>query len=168
MTKCQYLRECDETIPKDQAEEIFERFNWEERQSKYILNSMKTYGYLGHEYFCPINYRVMFDAWCSIDNSLRYRRQLFCNYDSNLYQNSIIADTPFVRMHARRINPLIKKLSMLLKGPNYSHYMFTYFRISRIKYMRLLLTHRFYDVNYFMQKNYLKAISLIRGMNENL
>lgn len=152
LCKCKYLDRKD-LYTRVEAEELYERFFWEERDAKYICNSMRTYSYYGYDICCPLNYKEQVEVWEHISNELRADRIILFKLEKELYKGSNIEGIPFVAVEKRksRISSFVYKV---FHRPIKTHYMFGYLNISLIDYYMLLFRHRFKDVFFFMQDYY--------------
>lgn len=54
-----------------------ECFNIQERQAKFIVNSVRTYEYFGYEWLIPLWSNTLMDFWSGISKKVRYRRKLY-------------------------------------------------------------------------------------------
>jgi len=59
---------------------IFESWEWQERQSKYTCNSIKVYEYFGYEYLLPLWDKEYMDYWLQINFNHRLDRKLYFSY----------------------------------------------------------------------------------------
>ncbi|AEX85663.1 Asparagine synthase [Marinitoga piezophila KA3] len=57
--------------------DIFEIFDWQERQSKYIANSVRNYEFFDLNWFLPLWEKSLFDFFSSLDNSQRFHEKLY-------------------------------------------------------------------------------------------
>lgn len=156
---CPYLIDNSAPIAKKQAEELFERFNWEERQAKYILNSMRCYTYYGYDILCPLNYRSQFEAYAGISNELRFKRDIYFEFERELYRGTVLENVDYVRLHAHKKSRVKKFAEKIICGPMKQHYMFGYYNFSYCKYLKLVFSRQLKDVNFFIQDSYVAQIS---------
>ena len=61
-------------------ENIFEMFNWKERQHKHILQSLKIYEFFGFEWYIPLWDDSLIDFWRKIPLDLKINKTLYKNY----------------------------------------------------------------------------------------
>lgn len=62
------------------AASSFERWEWQERQAKFIVNSVRAYENFGHEWRLPWWDAELMDFWSRISVERRGRRRLFLDY----------------------------------------------------------------------------------------
>lgn len=77
----------------EEAADIFECWDWQERQAKFIANSIRVYEFLGYEWRLPLWDNEMMSYWSKIPVNLRVGRNLYYKYvdkkqDSNLPQSN--------------------------------------------------------------------------------
>lgn len=76
-----------DTYSPAEAVAEFEKWDWQERQSKFIVNSVRVYDYFGYEWRLPLWDKSLLDFWSQIPLSQRYGRALYYSY-ANQYQNN--------------------------------------------------------------------------------
>lgn len=105
---------------------IEERIDIEERQAKYIVNSVRVYEFFGYEWLVPLWDITQFDFWEKVSIRWRYQRKLyyFAIDDSMLSTNSpsqkkeiekLIRQIPFLNIIARRIRRVLNWYSSPLQ-----------------------------------------------------
>lgn len=125
-------------IPEDGTPQDFsdveEWFDTSERQSKYIVNSVRVYEFFGYEWLIPLwdNYQLEF--WSHIDLHTRYKRRLYYKLvnDQDISTNDIrkrdsffsrIRRLPLINNFARRTNKILN----WWKSPLMMEHMFPFF-----------------------------------------
>ena len=103
----------DETSTETLSRE-YEWFNVKERQAKFIVNSVRAYEFIDHEWLIPLWDNSQFEFWSSVPVELRYDRKLYfeCVHDGIKSTNDktkatelakTIRNTPFINNVSRRI-----------------------------------------------------------------
>lgn len=67
----------DKTFSAEEACSIVESFNYNERQAKFIINSVRAYEYFGFEWLVPLWDRDIISFWSRISISKRFNRRLY-------------------------------------------------------------------------------------------
>lgn len=80
---------------KCSPQQLGECFNWQERQSKFIVNSVKCYEYFGLEWRIPLWDNEIVDYWMRVPSRCRYERNLFFAAEQNLLLCDQLRDIPF-------------------------------------------------------------------------
>lgn len=70
----------------------FEFWNWQERQSKYICNSVRVYDYFGVEWWMPFWDGVFVSFWEKAPLIIRKDREFYVNYVRTLFEKSVGLD----------------------------------------------------------------------------
>ncbi|MGB3463886.1 MAG: asparagine synthase C-terminal domain-containing protein, partial [Cyclobacteriaceae bacterium] len=70
----------DEEITKEDFVKALEFFNWAERQSKYIVNSVRVYDYFNMGFRLPLWDLEMTQFWSEIPIDLKFERSLYLKY----------------------------------------------------------------------------------------
>lgn len=121
-----------DTFTKDTMNEFIERFDWYNRQAKYIANAVRVYDFFGYQWVMPYFARSQFLVWGRIDNCLRYGRRCFFELERSVYpkefyqigfygDNTITGQTVFTRLKL--------KTKWIVKGPSALHYMYGYYNL---------------------------------------
>ena len=64
-----------------EAQDMFEYFNWIERQCKYVTSDARNYDdYIGVEWLLPLWDDEFVEYWQSVPMDLRYKRKLYYKY----------------------------------------------------------------------------------------
>lgn len=66
--------------------DIFEVFDWQERQSKYIANSVRNYEFFDLDWFLPLWDISLFNFFSSLDNSQRFHEKLYRESLNSLFE----------------------------------------------------------------------------------
>ena len=56
---------------------FFETFLWQERLTKFIVNNVRDFEWLGFDWYLPLCDRELFDLWLSLPYAMRYERKYF-------------------------------------------------------------------------------------------
>lgn len=67
------------------AIQLFEKFDFEERQTKYITNAIRTYDYQGLQWYLPFWDKELILKWLSIPLEKRYNILLFNKFTRTIY-----------------------------------------------------------------------------------
>ncbi|MDU4892273.1 MAG: asparagine synthetase B family protein [Clostridium sp.] len=58
----------------------FEKFDWKERQCKFIINSVRIYEFFNFQWRIPLWDSELVELWCKIDYKYRFNRELYKEY----------------------------------------------------------------------------------------
>ncbi|MEI8011484.1 MAG: asparagine synthase C-terminal domain-containing protein [Candidatus Omnitrophota bacterium] len=100
-----YLKEYPST---EAAADLFEFWDWRERQAKFIVNSVRVYDYFDYEWRLPLWDQMLMQYWSHIPVTYRYQRKLYF-----LYANRELTD--FVKYDIRLSAPL-SQLRRIIKN----------------------------------------------------
>ena len=70
----------------------FEHWDWQERQAKYICNSVRVYEFFGYSWWMPFWDRVFMDFWLDVPLHLRQDRAWYKKYVQNKYLENVVPD----------------------------------------------------------------------------
>jgi asparagine synthase (glutamine-hydrolysing) len=68
-----------------EAADCFEKWDWQERQAKFIVNSVKVYDYWGYKWWLPFWDNAIVEFWQRVPLRFRMRQRLYAEYVANVY-----------------------------------------------------------------------------------
>jgi len=68
------------TCSSEQAADLFERWDLQERQAKFIVNSVRVYEHFGHEWRLPLFDHELMDFWARVPVQWRVGRKLYYEF----------------------------------------------------------------------------------------
>lgn len=84
-----------------------EYFNWQERQAKFIVNSIKVYEFFGYECLLPFWHRENVDFWLTVPPNLRMGRKIFFAAEMHCILLKELKEIPFVVKSPKTTNEAI-------------------------------------------------------------
>lgn len=93
----------------------YERWGWQERQAKFIVNSVRVYEFFDYDWWMPIWYNEFVQFWENIPISFRRNRAWHIDYVNQQYSIHAIAEENPVSGNATNDNPLRLKVGDLAK-----------------------------------------------------
>ena len=100
-------------------EDLFEIWNFEERQVKYIINGQRAYEFFDFRWFLPFWDGELIKFWNSVPFELKYNLNLYKYFLKNWnYQNLFNSDRFEVTAFTGNLNYFVKSLSFLLNFGN--------------------------------------------------
>jgi asparagine synthase (glutamine-hydrolysing) len=66
---------------------IYECWDWRERQSKYIINSVRTYEFFGFDWWLPLWDKEFVEFWCRVPLLVRKERLWYNEVVSKIYES---------------------------------------------------------------------------------
>lgn len=108
--------------PKE-AVSAFESWDWQERQAKFIVNSVRVYEYWGYSWWLPWWDMKFMDYWQNVGLSLRINKNLYDAYVSHtedemglvLTSNSYDSTVHLVKMMGKKIINRIRLMDLALR-----------------------------------------------------
>jgi asparagine synthase (glutamine-hydrolysing) len=97
-------------LSAEQAADLFERWDLEERQAKFICNSMRAYEAFGHEWRLPLFDAELMDFWARIPVVLRAGRHLYFEF---VRCRQTLPITEANRDHGAIVEALLEAIDML-------------------------------------------------------
>lgn len=150
----------------DAASEIM-RFNWQERQAKYITNSVRVYEQFDFDWWLPLWDQEFMMPWEEVPLRYRLNRSLYINYVDTIFDSVKEVDvfnSKDTTFNADNINVFLKKttkkiINKLLPDPLYDHLTDklkkklnkTSYNNHFLKFESLMSSD---DMNYYIENNY--------------
>jgi asparagine synthase (glutamine-hydrolysing) len=150
-------------ISKNDLANIFENWEWKERQSKFIINSCRVYEFYGFEWRLPLWDLEFINYWSRIPLEMRENKKLYKEYLLNSNYKNLFSDFNYKNFEKNNFKSFFKKTSIakyLLSIYNryYAYYHFSY--NGMVKFSQLLSIYRFrYNINSIMIVYYLKMLN---------
>ncbi|HCP00508.1 MAG: hypothetical protein CL573_05420 [Alphaproteobacteria bacterium] len=67
----------DEPLDRDHAVALYEQFEFDERQAKYVINGQRNYEFLGLDWSLPLWDSAMVEFWRNVPVAMKFRQKLF-------------------------------------------------------------------------------------------
>lgn len=150
----------------DAASEIM-RFNWQERQAKYITNAVRVYEQFDFDWWLPLWDQEFMMLWEEVPLRYRLNRSLYINYVDTIFDSVKEVDvfnSKDTTFNADNINVFLKKttkkiINKLLPDPLYDHLTDklkkklnkTSYNNHFLKFESLMSSD---DMNYYIENNY--------------
>lgn len=84
----------ESVLNSEQAASIFEYWEWQERQSKFVTNCIKSFELKGYEWRMPLWDNEIMNFWSKVPVKLRFKRKLFLEYSSKYMDNKLAYANP--------------------------------------------------------------------------
>ena len=161
-------------IPRDEAIHIWEKFNFEERDVKYITNALRMYDYHGIEWYVMYWDKNVIEKWVSISLDKRYNKDIQTKFTNKIYGDLMKKAPIYKEKSGKKIKPpfylikLSKKVYDRYKHGFLNFYGYLYFRT----YLRFLIKTRKVDYNKMFAMFYVEylkknaAMELKQGKNK--
>ena len=129
----------NESLSRNDAIKLFEKFDFEERQTKFVNNAIRTYDYQGLQWYLPFWDKELILKWLSIPLEKRYSLELFNKFTKTIY-NDLMEYAPIYKIEFKsKIEPPFKNFKKIYriydiyKNGFLNFYGYLYFR-TYIKY----------------------------------
>lgn len=141
------------------AEEMYERIELIERESKFIENAVRVYEFFGYEWLTPEFDRTQYDCWLQISPILRYKREILYQYERAYYPEKFV-QIPI----AAETAPQTAKEKLLVRLSAYSvfpwtqraHYLYNFAPMP--DYAKNIYLKRNRSINYWVSQQYQKCL----------
>jgi asparagine synthase (glutamine-hydrolysing) len=99
----------------EEAADLFECWDWAERQAKFICNSVRVYDFLDYEWRIPLWDNEIMEFWSKINIINRIGRKLYFEYVSTIQNEykDIGINNPQINTLKKRLITFIKKIPFL-------------------------------------------------------
>lgn len=164
-----YLQAHKDRFSRDEANEIYEKFGYMERQAKFVMNAPRTYEYYGFQWATPEFERRQIEIWTNINYKLRYQRHLFFEYEKTEYPEEF-CKLPFAGnvLNTKQSikNGLLSQLSRFSPLTTSKDASYMYVFAEPCAYAINLYLHRNRSVNYWVSNKYISLMKKNVGLPE--
>ena len=133
---------------KKNLTDLYEKWEYEERQIKYVVNGQKTYDFWGIDWFLPLWDSEFVKFWTSVDKRYRYKQNLYKEFLNDWNYKNLFRRKFTLNSHTGLLAFFIKLLSFSLKISSsrekiisyfdyFSRYGFYYQYVKFSKYLKL-------------------------------
>ena len=150
----------DSEINRSKNIEIYEDFDFEERQVKYITNAIRTYDYIGYEWYLPFWDKDLVNFCLTLPFEKKYKIDLFKKFTMTTYKDLMEYAPIFKTVNAKKINrpfKMVKKVYRIYeiyKNGFLNFYGYLYFRT----YIKYFLKTKSYHYNKIFAQYYIDYI----------
>ncbi|NLZ54593.1 MAG: hypothetical protein GX892_15915 [Thermoanaerobacteraceae bacterium] len=93
----------------------FEKWDWQERQAKFIINSVRVYEFWGYDWWLPLWDNEMMDLWSKIPLEWRVGQKLYIDYVTRIYAKTtgLVYETAIKSSNRTLVNTLKKAVKCI-------------------------------------------------------
>ena len=118
-------------LTSDDLANLYERWEFEERQTKYIVNGQRVYDYFSLNWQLPLWDGEFVRFWCDVPVELRYKQKLYRKYLASWNYKALFKEfNPTISAWSKKASFAIVPLSLLLRltlGRERRDYLIKYF-----------------------------------------
>ena len=147
---------------KEDMANIFEYWEWKERQSKFIINSVRVYEFFGYEWRLPLWDLEFLNFWSKVPLEFRENKKLYKRYLLKSNYKNLFHDYNYKNYEQNNLKSLLKNTSLGKYLANihdryYSYYYLNYFGM--VDFYQLFTKYRYrYNINSILALNYLHML----------
>lgn len=146
--------------------QLFEMFNWRERQAKYIVNSCRTYEFYKYDWYMPLWDSELVHYWLNVPLQERLNRKMYRRFVNDFFSDEL-KEIPYISPvnSGRKVisNTLLRYFYMFLHAYS-GHYAFNYF--SKASFYANLMKRQSSSINSLTNYTYMKKILVWKKNNE--
>lgn len=105
----------DSKFNRNEAIQIFEQFDFEERQAKYINNAIRTFDYQGLQWYLLFWDKSSIQKWLSIPLEKRHNIELFNKFTRTIYNDLMEYAPIYKREFKKNIKPPFKTIKKIYR-----------------------------------------------------
>jgi len=94
----------------EECANAFEKWEWQERQAKFIINSLRVYEFWDYNWWMPFWDAEFMDYWCRVPLKYRFQKKLYDQYVKQLYSQIVGGN----KIHIANPKPFASKISHAL------------------------------------------------------
>ena len=148
------LLDADRTFTAKEANQIVERAILTGWYSKFIANAIRVFDFLGYEWLMPFFERSQFEAWGTIDNSLRRFRIAYFEQAKRAYPDELNA-VEFAWP------AIVDWVEALHQEPSFGHFMYGYLNVKVEDYYEQIREKVLKTPNIYFQQQYVEILKAI-------
>lgn len=65
--------------------DFYEKWDWQERITKFVVNSVRIYDYFGYKWWLPLCDKEFIDFWFGVPNKFRREKSLYIHHGTSIY-----------------------------------------------------------------------------------
>lgn len=111
LNKLYNINNDNEIFDRNKVMEIFERFDFDEREVKYITNANRIYEYQGLKCYLPLWDKNLLNKWLTINYNKRYKTELFNKFKDTIYGDLM----EYAPLYQDKVKPHIKPPFKIIK-----------------------------------------------------
>ena len=146
---------------------LFEKFDFEERQSKFINNAIRNYDYYGFKWYLPFWDIDIINFWKKVDLNSRFQKKLFLEL-ANYWFDGLMQTVPtYKELSNKKYNGLNRKIHNLIRPFYlYNHNDLNFYYYFKFwDYLKKIYKYRILSYDRFIALDYLKIIDNINKNN---
>jgi len=114
---------------------IYECWDWQERQAKFIANSVRVYEFWGYDWWLPFWDSEFMDFWSRIPLNERVNQRLYISYVDSLFERITGCYVETDRKKESFVNKLIKSLIAELKRSRFFEVAKPFYKFAKNNYI---------------------------------
>jgi len=147
----------------EEAVDVYEQWDWSERQAKFITHSIRVYDFYGYEWRLPLWEKEIIEFWGKVPLRNRLNRRLYFDYvlrkqsDFNyLNKRSFNKFFPFIKKMIKKISPLYDFLITYHRIKSIKNHPLEWYAIMENSEIEILKLRKMDNINSFLTYDYLK------------
>lgn len=135
--------------------DLYEKYDFEERQAKFINNAIRVYDYYGIKWYLPFWDKDVIGFWSKVSMEDRYQRKFLIEFAHYKY-GELMNYAPLWHKNESKINKF-KKVGLIWHN-YFNNPLNYYYYFGFKKYLKYVLTERNFNYDYYSAKDYVKYI----------
>ncbi|MGF3495975.1 MAG: asparagine synthase-related protein, partial [Methanothrix sp.] len=103
----------NEILSQECASSKYESWEWQERQAKFIINSVRIYEFWGYSWWLPFWDNEFMDFWSKVPIDMKINQKIYKKYVKKLFNE--LSNTSVDTSHENKMSFLLKPASSILK-----------------------------------------------------
>lgn len=162
--------------------DAFEKWEWQERQAKFICNSVRVYDFFGYDWWMPLWDAEFMEFWQNVPLELRKDKKWYVDYVKRTYNSQVDENEaidlcnasdkrkffPFLSKLVKKLSPksfpLLRHIYIVFYNPISKHHLCSYSKFSENEVMKLL--KKGYTLNGINALMFLTQLGDINGIKK--
>jgi asparagine synthase (glutamine-hydrolysing) len=136
-----------------------EHFDWKERQSKFIVNSIQVYNSFNLDWYLPLWSNLQIEFWSKVPIDYKFDKKLYIKYLGKITEYGIFNDVNFEKKestHIKNVSKLrlikrrIYSKILILRKQYLDYYFDGYGWYGLFSYLKVVRKYKFQNINSFL------------------
>lgn len=151
--------ECSQIESGQDLANCYEKWEWQERQAKFIVNSVRVYEYWGYDWYLPLWDRDFMEFWEKVPLHLRVNK---CLYNSFIEINHNQSRIKFGdKIYAKRIpKPMLQDIRPI-RNTSFLHKLYRFYVSLKKYYMQPMGIYGIHTLYYYLKNRPININSVI-------
>jgi len=158
-----HLDATDTLLDRERAANLYEKYDFEERQVKFITNAVRVYDYYGLKWYLPFWEKELILFWSKVKLEDKYSRKFFKNFTQYKYKELMEHVPTYEKKETKGKMKALQKIYQLFYIYNHNPLNYYYY-FKFTKYLKYAIIEKNFAYDHYVANDY---VQYLRRSNEN-